>query len=756
MSVQTFVHTALRSLVESEQYLDKVWSPTETEATDTLTSIFHELTQQSKSLQLLNVSILAASAVALVQGFSTVNTVTKEQQQRITVLLYKTIDGIRLLLHHVVQTPENSPDTPFVSEIITSIHQMLQEVQESNIPSYPDFHNNESIKTILFAEKNNGFSGIQDESAPEVESPLDEEFFLQLSREALTKYISEAADLVNTAENVCLRLEEQPNNQELIDELFRHVHTLKGNSGFVGQAEIEDHAIDLEVILDAMRNKSLEISPQIVSIILNNLDIIRHQIEHLQKFEVPVVVSSKTHSPAQISAPHTGTDNKPQQKAEPDQQQPVQKQSLKKKSGKTPAASDIPKQPPVLAQDPPQKHRETVSAAPLKQDIRIDTGKVDRLFNLVGELITVETMIRNHPDVVSLDSTALQRSLGQLNKVTRELQEVTMTMRMMPLDGLFNKMRRLVRDLAQKFQKNLQFNVSGAETEMDKSIIEEISDPLMHIIRNAVDHGIEPSSQERINGGKPESASLSLSARYEGNEIVLDIEDDGRGLQREKIIRKAKENGLISLTTNTEILPDSEIWKWIFEPGFSTAEQVSDVSGRGVGMDVVKKNIEKLHGRISIESWAGQGTRISLRIPLTLAIMDGMLVRVGGNIYAIPLLGIRESLRVRSDAITQMMDGAQLIRLRNAMIPVVRLHQALSVRPDTVVLEEGIMVIVESRTTSAALFVDEILGQQQIVVKALSHYIGSVRGITGCMILANGDVGLILDVETIINYNSTH
>ncbi|MCS6808009.1 MAG: chemotaxis protein CheA, partial [Bacteroidota bacterium] len=322
-----------------------------------------------------------------------------------------------------------------------------------------------------------------------------------------------------------------------------------------------------------------------------------------------------------------------------------------------------------------------------------------------------------------------------------------MSIRMMPLEGLFNKMKRLVRDLSQRLDKKVHLEIKGAETEMDKTIIEEIADPLMHILRNAIDHGIE-TPEHRIQVGKSEIGTITLQACYEGNEILLIVEDDGAGINRTTVLEVAQKKGI--LKTNPDKISDAEVYALIFEPGFSTAEHVTDISGRGVGMDVVKRNIEKLQGSITVQSHEGRGTRFVLHIPLTLAIMDAMIVRVGSNTYALPMLSIRESFRPEQRAITVTMDGQELVRVRNDIYAVIRLHEVYQCTPSTLQLHEGIIIVVEYRERKACLFVDEIVGQQQIVVRSLSQYVGNVRGITGCMIQSNGEVGLIIDVETLL------
>lgn len=383
-----------------------------------------------------------------------------------------------------------------------------------------------------------------------------------------------------------------------------------------------------------------------------------------------------------------------------------------------------------------------------RTEIRVETSKLDKLFDLVGELVTMQTMALNSPDLQGLVLPQFRKSAAMLTKITRQLQSVTMSMRMAPVEILFSKMRRVVREVSSQVGKSVELYVSGADTEMDKNLIELLFDALVHIVRNAIDHGIE-SAEERKKSGKSETGAIMLGALYEGNDIVISVRDDGGGLHREKILRRAQERGIIT-SANAHSLADEEVWKCIFEPGFSTAETVTDISGRGVGMDVVRQNIEKLRGQIQISSKEGIGTTVTLRIPLTLASMDVMMIRVSKSYYAIPLGAVRQSFRPKTTDITVTMDGLEIVRVRETLYPIIRLHQAFGQVADSQDLTKGILIIIESHNRKACLFVDEVVGQQQTVIKSLSDYIGSVAGLSGCMILSNGHIGLILDPDDLI------
>jgi two-component system chemotaxis sensor kinase CheA len=382
-----------------------------------------------------------------------------------------------------------------------------------------------------------------------------------------------------------------------------------------------------------------------------------------------------------------------------------------------------------------------------RSDIRVDLIKLDKLVNLVGELVIAETMVTRNPDLRDLTLENFDRAVHHLRRVTSELQDVAMSVRMIPLSMTFQKLVRVVHDLSRKVKKKVKLTLLGEETEVDKTMTEQIADPLLHMVRNSVDHGLE-TTEERLKLGKPETGKITIEARYEGGEVWIIVSDDGRGLNRDKILAKATERGLVK--GDSSHLTDDEVFSFIFEPGFSTSSSISEVSGRGVGMDVVRKNIEKLKGRISIRSRLGFGTSIYLQIPLTLAIIDGMLVKVGDSQYTIPLLSIRESVRPTAKSITITPEGEEIVRIREDMIPVIRLHKLHNKESRHTELHEGILVIVEDQGRKAAIFVDEIIGQQQTVIKGLSNFISMVQGISGCTILGDGAVSLILDIGGLI------
>jgi two-component system chemotaxis sensor kinase CheA len=378
--------------------------------------------------------------------------------------------------------------------------------------------------------------------------------------------------------------------------------------------------------------------------------------------------------------------------------------------------------------------------------IRVSVEKVDQLINLVGELVITQAMIEQRSS--TLDPMLHERllaSVGQLTRNTRDLQEAVMSIRMMPMDFVFSRFPRMVRDLAGKLGKKVDFITHGAATELDKGLIERIVDPLTHLVRNSIDHGIEQPETRRA-AGKSEAGRLFLSAGQQGGNIVIEVADDGAGLNRERILAKARESGLDAPDT----MPDAEVWQLIFAPGFSTAEIVTDVSGRGVGMDVVKRNIQAMGGSIDIRSAKGFGTTMSISLPLTLAILDGMSIRCGEEIYILPLGFVVESLQPAREDIKEIAGKGRVLKVRGEYLPLIPLYQMFGIVPRFTDPSQAIVVIIETEGRKAALFVDELVGQQQVVVKNLESNYRKVAGISGATILGDGGVALILDVAALL------
>ncbi len=379
--------------------------------------------------------------------------------------------------------------------------------------------------------------------------------------------------------------------------------------------------------------------------------------------------------------------------------------------------------------------------------ISVHISKLDTLMDLVGELVISEAMVTHNPELDNLELDSFHKAARQLNKLTNELQDIVMSIRMVPVAATFHKMQRIVRDMTRKLNKNVQLQLLGEETEVDKSIIDQLGDPLMHLIRNGLDHGIE-SPADRLAAGKPEEGTLTLEARNAGSDVWITIRDDGKGIDPKVILEKARDKGLLDKPENE--YSEKEILSFILLPGFSTKDAVSEFSGRGVGMDVVRENIEKIGGTINIDSEKGKGTAFQIRIPLTLAIIDGMLLSVGNASYILPITAIRESFRPSEEQIIVDSEGNEMLMIRGECINVLRLHEQFNSQTQTHKLHEGILIMVEDDDQMVCLFADNLLGEQQAVVKPLPAYIRKTKGLAGCTILGDGSISLILDVGKLL------
>lgn len=411
---------------------------------------------------------------------------------------------------------------------------------------------------------------------------------------------------------------------------------------------------------------------------------------------------------------------------------------------------------PETKKEPAKKDNaaKTADDKPARQNfISVNVNKIDKLMNLVGEIVTSEAMVTKNPDLADLKLENFDKQARRLGKLTGELQDVVMSVRMIPIAATFHKMQRIVRDMAKKTKKEVELVIIGEDTEVDKSVIDQLSDPLMHMIRNAVDHGME-MPDDRVAAGKPRKGKVILEAKNTGGDIVVSVSDNGKGMNRDKIIEKAIERGLTDKKEGE--ITDAEAYNFTLMPGFSTNDQVTEYSGRGVGMDVVRKSIEQLGGRIYVDSEPGNGTSFTMHIPLTLAILDGMKIVVGSSIYVIPILAISSILEPAFCKIIIEPNGNEMIMVRGQAYPVLRLHDFFGVDTEVTDLNNGIMILIESGAGEVCLFADRLLGEQQAVIKPMPNYItkvmgGRVRGISGCSIMGDGGIALVLDMNSLIS-----
>lgn len=568
-----------------------------------------------------------------------------------------------------------------------------------------------------------------------VNVPIDDELY--------QNFIAESTDLLAEVETDMLSLERAPENGELIDRAFRHIHTIKGNSGFLGLGQVEELCIQIENVLETLRTGEHDVSKGVVTEILRSVDSLGRLIRDPPGGQSGIE-DEQDQPLGEILVDMGLTDSESIERALDAQERKlgeilISNGALSEKEIETALDRQKKTRKSGIMQEAVTSERHAV---------RVDVEKLDRLFELVGELIMAEAMVVSNPDLDGLVLERFNRSAAYLGKITRQMQEIAMSVRMIPLEGLLNKMRRLVRDLSRKTGKPVEIDVAGQDTEMDRNVIEVLSDPLVHMIRNCVDHGIE-SEDEREKAGKNRTGHINLSARYEGSEIWIAIRDDGRGLRRDSILTKAIDRG-ITTEEEADKLADAEVWDFLFQPGFSTKEQVTEVSGRGVGMDVVKRNIDQLRGRIIVTTEPGLWTEFTLRIPLTLAIVDGVITRVGNTLYAVPLNEIREFQQVLPDRINSTATSGEVLELREEIIPIVRLSRVFGIRIDQDNTGREVFIVVQTGSGKAALLVDEIIGYNQIVVKALPETLGHMQELVGCTVLGSGDVSLIVDTNSLV------
>ena len=584
--------------------------------------------------------------------------------------------------------------------------------------------------------------------------------------ELLAEFITENNELIEMAEGALLALEENPDDDEAINTVFRAFHTIKGTSAFLGLEPMSVLAHRAETLLSRVRDKEIAYGRSEANLSLRSIDVLKDLMAGLESAlaggdaERPrdylplmdeLVVAGSAEAVPTATQPATPVDTtaaveppQPAAASEPpnaaaaadpdDTQQPDAETA--------PEAMPSP-QPATVSADPPAAPKRMASPTTVEPTVRVQTGRLDHLVDMVGELVIAQSILAQDAAVLQGADHGLIQKVTHLSKIVRDLQALSMSLRMIPIKATFKRMNRLVRDLTQKFDKQVQLIVEGEDTEIDRNMVDVLADPLVHMIRNALDHGIE-TPEERRRAGKPPLGTVRLKACHASGYIVVSMEDDGRGIDREVIVRKAIEKGLIESDRG---MSDSDVFSLIFEPGFSTAAAVTAVSGRGVGMDVVRKSVEQLHGRIVIDSKLGQGTTVSILLPITLAISDGMLVRVGEQRYIIPTSNILRSLRPTRTEIKRVAGEGEMVVMREGLLPMYRLSELFEIPDAENDPTRALLVIISDQEDHYGLLVDELLGQQQIVVKSLGAGLGRTPGISGGAILGDGMVGLILDVR---------
>ncbi|CAG4882626.1 fused chemotactic sensory histidine kinase in two-component regulatory system with CheB and CheY: sensory histidine kinase; signal sensing protein [Georgfuchsia toluolica] len=568
-------------------------------------------------------------------------------------------------------------------------------------------------------------------------------------------FFEEAEEHLSTIELLLLNLDLTNPDPEDINSIFRAAHSIKGGANMFGFSEISSVTHAMETVLDSVRRGILSITGEIIDAVLSGNDVARGALTVQRSggdvdaasaqaitSQLEKISSAKSVVPAAGTAPAEhipeGTsDGEGQAEAAVSGEQPVESADFGFFEENLPGQVDAGKA--TTRSDAHASASETLS-------IRVSTKKIDRLIDLVGELVIGHSILRleqevrmnNSSDVLALDLVNVDRNL-------RDLQEAALAIRMIPIAFVFDRFPRMVRDLSQRFGKKVELTMVGEATELDKALIEGIVDPLTHLIRNAIDHGIE-MPDVRAAAGKTESGKITLSAGHQGGSIVIEVIDDGRGLSRDDILAVARKRGIAV----SDSMSDAQVWQLIFEPGFSTAGQITDISGRGVGMDVVRRNIHKMGGRVEVRTMLNAGTSISIKLPLTLAILEGMSVRVGQEIFIIPLSHIAESLQPAAVPVSSMANRGQVVAVRGEYLPLISLAETFNLPGDAQCYDDGILVILEAEGGRTALFLDELMGQHQVVIKSLETNYRNVPGISGATIMGNGRVALILDVAHIV------
>jgi two-component system chemotaxis sensor kinase CheA len=577
-------------------------------------------------------------------------------------------------------------------------------------------------------------------------------FELDEMESIIEEFMVETKEIVNALDSNLVKLEQEPGNLDLLNEIFRGAHTMKGAAGFLGFDELMKLTHKMEDILNKLRKAELEVTLEVMDVLLESVDFVKLTLQDItDKAQGRTDTSSIIAKLETIGTGQSGprlektSDRMPAKvKIEQDVPAPIADRA-------TPAAASqtvIQPDPAIPAMNCDSRAGKKETARKGESTIRVEVDRLDNLVNMVGELVlgrnalmqTLAALQRAHEGEKSIE--LLSQASAQVNFITTELHMAIMKMRMLPIGNVFNKFPRMVRDLSREMKKQVDLQIEGEETELDKSVIEEISDPLMHLIRNSVDHGLEMPT-ERKQKGKPERGIVRLAAYQEGNSIIIEVIDDGRGMNIEAIKKKAIER---NLATAEEIgrLTEREILSFIFLPGFSTAKIISDVSGRGVGMDVVRTNIEKLKGTIELSTEKDRGSRVTIRLPLTLAIVQGLLVSCGNDVFAIPLTSVVETVVVTPKQIYYI-NNKPVIKLRDTILPIIDMMSLLFNRQVKERRQLNV-VVVGLAEKKLGLVVDSLIGQEEVVIKSIGEYLGQVPGVAGATIMGDGRVRLIIDL----------
>ncbi|MEW6411928.1 MAG: chemotaxis protein CheA [Candidatus Zixiibacteriota bacterium] len=653
-------------------------------------------------------------------------------------------------------------DVPDRSDCLTNVGEALNALQQIIVEK-------RDLSEVKFPDGFGPDQATQKTEIPQADEAKSEPLLITVdstNTSLIEDFVIEAEEHCATAEQMLMDLESDTGNAEAINAIFRSFHTIKGAAGFLELKPISMLAHESETLLDLARKGTVIIQGQIADAILSSIDAMRamltgvrdvmrsgesfdaagNVISLIEKLKYLIANAENDTDLDSIEAELSDrvgdvlVDMGALSQADIDDAL-ARKQSPDEKIGQTLVKQGKVSSKAVIhaLRDQERSRRGTT----VKEQVKIDTRRLDRLVDTIGELVIAESMISQNEEILAVASTQVIKNISHLNKITRELQEMGMAMRLVPVQSTFQKLARAVRDLSKRSGKNVNLHLSGEDSEVDRSIVEKIGDPLMHMVRNSIDHGLE-TADERARVGKPLQGNLWIRAYHKGGNICMEIEDDGRGLDKDKILAKGREKGLVPTGRD---LTDREIYNLIMLPGFSTAAKVTDISGRGVGMDVVKKNIDSMRGHVEIESSPGDGTKFTIKLPLTLAIIDGMLVRIAQHRYIVPTMSIIESLNLTPDMIFTVCGRSQMIDWRGKPLPLVKTADLFGLEPESSEFTEGVVVVVEESEKVVGLIVDELLGQRQTVIKSLGPIFMTQKWISGGAILSNGNVGLIIDIS---------
>ena len=576
--------------------------------------------------------------------------------------------------------------------------------------------------------------------------------------ELLNEFCNEGRDLLSQVEQGVLILEEQPDHRETLNQVFRAFHTFKGGAGFLALDPIKNLAHILESLLDAARQDTLEIDRHVINLILAGGDTLRQFVDAIElsirggNSSTPIVVATNDLIAKVETTLAQGSPKTEEISVEDEIKQPSTKQAINAITGPKEKELAI---PPATNTRPEPRQEDTqvtklTSPSKIKNErlstfVKIETEKLDALIDLVGELVIAKSMVVEHPLIAGNQSDDLPRHLRQLTRICTDLQRNAMSLRMVPIRTTFQKMNRLVRDLGSSQDKEISLLLKGEETELDRNIVEALAEPMIHMLRNSIDHGIE-RPEERITRGKPPQGKIEVEACHQGGGILIKVADDGRGIDPDKVLDKAIAQGLVESDYNGSI---NDILSLIFQPGFSTAETITDVSGRGVGMDVVRGSISRLRGRIDVESVVGVGTTFRIYLPLTLAIIDGMIVGVGEQRFIIPTLAIHESFKPTPTMLSTVKGRGQLVNLRGTLIPLMELAVKLGLHKTQKDPIEGIVLVIDSAGQQRGILVDRLISKQEVVIKAIGETFQTQSLYSGAAIMGDGQVALILDPDAL-------